>query len=375
MIYFDNAATTPMCPAAIQAMENCLVEYYGNPSSIHSAGRKSRNLIEQARKNIAEALNASVGELFFTSGGTESNNTALKNAIRDLRVDTILSDRIEHHSVLHSLDSIAEQDLADVQYLSVNKAGRVSPIEIEERLNQLKNHSVLVSVMHANNEIGTLNDIEKIGEICNAHGTYFHTDTVQSMAHIPIDVEKLKISFLSGSAHKFHGPKGTGFLYINKKNNIKAYVHGGAQERNMRAGTENLAGIVGMHAAFNKAVEHLEEYRQKVDGLRSYFKERLSAELDDIHFNGCQENYLPTILNVNFPPHPKNDTLILNLDLMGICSSGGSACSSGSDMGSHVLNEINGMDPGRSNVRFSFSHFNEKEEVDKTIEALKTILN
>ncbi len=373
MIYFDNAATTPMCDRALEAMTKALKEDYGNPSSIHAAGRKSRAHIEKARKNIAQGIHAETGEIYFTSCGTESNNTALKNSVRDLDVELILSSPIEHHSVLHTLEAIEKSGKAAVHYLEIDDTGRVKLEGLEEQLMKHKGKNILVSIMHANNEIGTVNDLEKIGNICKEHGAYFHSDCVQTLTHLPIDVKKFNLSFLSGSAHKFHGPKGTGILFMKKKNKLHPFIHGGGQEREMRAGTENIAGIMGLNAAFTDAMEHFDDYCKKVRDLRTYFKKNLIAEINGIQFNGCQENYLQTILNVCFPPHPKNNMLLLNLDLHGICASSGSACSSGADTGSHVLKAINCDQADKVNIRFSFSHLNKKAEVDTTIKVLKDI--
>ncbi len=373
MIYLDNAATSPLCKAALDAMCENLEHNYGNPSSIHAAGRKAKAILVKSRRGIAKYLKAKPAEIFFTSCGTESNNTAIKNSVRDLRVNLIISTRIEHHSVTHTLDALEESGKVNVHYLPIDGYGRASLEELKVTLEANTDKTILVSLMHANNEIGTVNDIHAIGELCREHNAYFHSDTVQSMAHLPIDLSETHIHFLSGSAHKFHGPKGVGFLYINEDLGIRPFLHGGGQEREMRAGTENVAGIASMYAAFEDIYKQFDEFRTQVDNLRKHMKNRLLSEFTDIQFTGCQENYLQTVLNVSFPPHPKNKMLLQNLDLKGICVSGGSACNSGAQKASHVLNAIYGDDYERSNVRFSFSHFNTVEEIDMAIQALKEI--
>lgn len=372
-VYLDNAATTPISNEVIAEMTHIMTNLFGNPSSIHADGRKVRATIEQARKSIAKHINASTGEIFFTSGGTESNNMALKCSVRDLGVTRIISSPIEHHCVTHTLESIGKFYGTEIVLLNVDAQGRVDLNELESLLKD-NSKKTLVSLMHANNEIGTLNDISRISKLCQEYNALFHTDTVQTVGHFAIDVQETPISFLSGGAHKFHGPKGIGFIYINGKNNINPYIDGGAQERNMRGGTENVYGIVGMAKALDLAYENMEQNIRSIEEVRSYLKSRLTENFEDIEFNGNQdENYLYTILSVSFPPSPKNELLLFNLDIAGISASGGSACSSGADKGSHVLEAI-GQAPGRTTIRFSFSHYNTKEEVDFVIDKLKTIL-
>ncbi len=371
-VYFDNAATTPLDPIVIEAMTKVMQENFGNPSSIHREGRTSRSIIEKARKVIAKCINASIGEVFFTSGGTESSNMALKCSVRDLGVQRIITSQMEHHCVLHTVESLEKSDGVVVEYVNIDTCGRID----YDQLNSLLENSdkkTLVSLMHANNEIGTVMNMDKISEICQVHDALFHSDTVQTMGHFPIDVDKLKINFLTGAAHKFHGPKGVGFIYINGETQIKPYIDGGAQERNMRGGTENFYGIVGLAKALELAVEKMEEKHRHIDGLRQYLKNKLVENFEDIQFNGCQENYLYTVLSVSFPPHPKSDMMMLNLDISGISASGGSACSSGAEKGSHVLESIQAT-TDRKTIRFSFSHFNTKEEVDFLIEKLKSMI-
>ncbi|MEO1263584.1 MAG: cysteine desulfurase family protein [Bacteroidota bacterium] len=371
-IYLDNAATTPLSEEVIAVMSDSMRQFYGNPSSIHACGRRVRAKLEESRKKVAHYLGASIGEIFFTSGGTESNNMAIKCAVRDLGVTRIISSRTEHHCVGHSLEAVEKQGVT-IEYVDVDRLGRLDYDQLESKLKEAPGTKTLVSLMHANNEIGTLSDMQRISELCEEYGAYYHSDTVQTIGHIPIDVSKTKIHFLSGGAHKFHGPKGCGFIYINGDAMIKPMIDGGSQERNMRAGTENIYGIVGMAKALELACENLESYRKQIDELRSYFKAELLNRFEDIHFHGDQENYLYTVLNVCFPKSDKSAMLLLHLDIAGISASGGSACSSGAEAGSHVLNAI-GADAERKSIRFSFSHYTTKEDIDFTLEKLAGIV-
>ena len=371
-VYFDNAATTPLDASVIEAMTKVMQENFGNPSSIHREGRTSRSIIEKARKTIANCINASIGEIFFTSGGTESTNMALKCAVRDLGVQRIITSQMEHHCVLHTVESLEKTHGIKIEFVDIDKCGRVN-YEMLTTLLENSDKKTLVSLMHANNEIGTVADMDKISAICQAHNALYHSDTVQTMGHFPIDVDKTKINFLTGAAHKFHGPKGVGFVYINGESMIKPYIDGGSQERNMRGGTENFYGIVGIAKALEMAVADMDKRHAHINGLRQYLKDQLTQNFEDIQFNGCQENYLYTVLSVSFPPHPKSDMMMLNLDISGISASGGSACSSGAEKGSHVLASIDAPSD-RKTIRFSFSHFNTKEEIDFVIEKLKNII-
>ncbi|NNC95941.1 MAG: cysteine desulfurase [Chitinophagales bacterium] len=372
-VYLDNAATTPIDKEVLDAMMPYFTEHYGNPSSIHSYGRKCKAAIEESRKKVANFLNASSSEIFFTSCGTEANNTALKCAVRDLGVKHIISSPIEHHAVLYSLDCLQEHHDVKVHYLNVSKTGEVDLDQLDQLLNSI-NDKCLVSLMHANNEIGTMLDLERATEICSKHDAYFHTDAVQTFAHYPIDVQKLKIHFLSASAHKFHGPKGVGLLYINGDVKIKPFLHGGSQERNMRAGTENIYGIIGFAKAFEIASEHMSEHRAHVEGLKSNLKNQLITFFPDVEFNGeSGEKSLYTVLSVSFPKDFGSDLLLFNLDIEGISCSGGSACSSGTDAGSHVMKHLN-ADPSRKSVRFSFSRFNTNEDIDFLVSVLKKMV-
>ena len=372
-IYLDNAATTPICAEVLDVMTSCLRDLYGNPSSIHADGRKARAAIENARKTVAGYLNASIGEIFFTSGGTESNNMAIKCAVRDLGVKRIISSHTEHHCVLHTLDSLETCEKVQVEYVSVDNRGRIDLKALETLLRD-DSTKTLVSLMHANNEIGTMIPLERVSQLCETYGAYLHSDTVQTAGHFPIDVDKTRIHFLSGSAHKFHGAKGCGFIYINGDAMLKPFIDGGSQERNMRGGTENIAGILGLAKAFELANDQMAERTRHITEVRNHFIQQLELHFEDIRFNGDYDgNCLYTVLSVSFPPSPKSELLLLNLDIMGISASGGSACTSGAEAGSHVLKAI-GADPSRKTIRFSFSHHTSKDEIDQVIEKLKTIV-
>ncbi|MFN0013509.1 MAG: cysteine desulfurase family protein [Saprospiraceae bacterium] len=372
--YFDNAATTPISEEVVQAMLPVLREQFGNPSSIHAEGRQVRALIENARKTVARCIGASTADVFFTSGGTESNNMAIKCSVRDLGVRRIISSPTEHHCGLHTIETLEREFGVEVVWLPVDASGRVSMTGLEKALAEGMGKKTLVSLMHANNEIGTLLDLDKATALCRQYGALFHTDSVQTVGHFPWDVQKTPVSFLSGAAHKFHGPKGVGFIYINPENAIHPFIDGGGQERNMRGGTENVYGIVGLAKALELATTEMEARTEHIGAVRQYFMERLRDEFEDIQFNGDYNgDCLYTVLSVSFPPSPKNELLLLSLDIAGVSASGGSACSSGADKGSHVLGAI-GADPMRKSIRFSFSHYNSREEVDFVLEKLRSIL-
>lgn len=363
-VYLDNAATTPIRPEVVDAMVPFMRELYGNPSSIHGEGRKVRAAIESARKTVAEIIGASIGEIFFTSGGTESNNTALKCAVRDLGVMRFITSPTEHHAVLHTIDCIRkEHPEVALELLQVDGLGRPDLDQLRSLLAS-SNQPTLVSLMHANNEIGTMLDIDEVSAICAEYGALYHTDSVQTVGHFPIDVSKTRISFMNGAAHKFHGPKGVGFLYINSDNLIKPYIDGGGQERNMRGGTENVYGIIGLAAALKHMNDNIEEESRHIQRLKNHMRDGLIESVPGIEFNGDHRgSSLYTVLSVSFPPSPKNEMLLMALDIAGICASGGSACSSGAEAGSHVMEAIN-ANPERKTIRFSFSAFNTMEEVD-----------
>ncbi|MBK9254563.1 MAG: cysteine desulfurase [Saprospiraceae bacterium] len=371
-IYLDNASTTPVLPEVIELVTKVLTENFGNPSSIHEHGRKAKSIIESSRKIVAKSINASIGEVFFTSSATEANNMILKNAVQDLGIKRIISSPTEHHCVLHSLDYLKKHFNTEIIYLTVDREGSIDYQELENLLKSDDQKS-LVSIMHGNNEIGTMTDIIRVGKICLDSNAYFHCDAVQTVGKYPIDVQSAHISFLAGSAHKFHGPKGTGFVFVSNNNILSPFIHGGAQERNMRAGTENISGIAGMSLALDIAIRNMEINRKKTESLKTHFKQQLSKYLFDISYNGRQDEMsMSHVLSVSFPPGPKADMLVMNLDIAGISASSGSACSAGIEEDSHVLQAI-GHDRDRKTIRFSFSHFNNLEEVDFVVEQLKTM--
>ena len=373
-VYLDNAATTPIAQEVLDEMMPYLTENFGNPSSIHAYGRKAKAAIEKARKTVAKYLNASTSEVFFTGSGTESSNMIIKGAVHHLGVQRIISSKIEHHCVLHSVEAV-EREGVQVDYVKLDKEGRVDYADLE-RLLTASDKKTMVSLMHANNEIGTLLDLHRVAELCEKYGAYFHSDTVQTIGYMPFDVQALKIHFLSGSAHKFHGPKGVGFVYINADAVLKPFMDGGSQERNMRAGTENVFGIVGLGKALGLAVEYMDANHTYIAGLKQYMIERLNSEIPGIAYNGDISNGGSNykVLSVSMPPHSKSELMLFNLDIAGIAASGGSACTSGSEKGSHVLEAINAP-VDRKAIRFSFSKYNTKEEIDYTIQALKKMLD
>ncbi len=372
-IYFDNASTTPLHPEVAKWMYEMSLEEYGNPSSIHFFGRKAKSLVENARKTISKLIKASIGEIYFTSSATEANNMVLKNAVEYLGINHIITSPTEHPCVLQSVAYIKQKYGTKVTFLPVDQTGLVDMDVLQQILSQDTDEKKLLSLMHGNNETGTMIDLQKVSAICLDNKTLFHCDTVQTLGKMPIDVSSTYLSFLSGSAHKFHGPKGVGFVYINQNNIIPPYIHGGAQERNMRAGTENVISIGGMAKAFEIANENMDQNRNHILQLRDYFKKGLVDKFEDIRFNGEQEGlFLAHILNVSFPPGPKADLLVHNLDIAGICCSSASACSSGVEADSHVLKAIR-HNPERKAIRFSFSVNNTLEEVDYVLTKLENI--
>ena len=373
MIYVDNAATTPISPEVFEAMKPWLTENYGNPSSIHAEGRKARTAIEQARKTVAHYLEASIGEIFFTSCGTESINTAIKRSVLDLGVQRIITSPIEHHCTLHSVEAVKRDYGIQVDYLPVSKTGQPDLDALRSFVSDQESPT-LVTLMHANNEIGTLTPIREISSICQQAGVYFLPDTVQTIAKYPLSVKEMPVTFLAGSAHKFHGPKGIGFMYINGEVKINPLIDGGSQERTMRSGTENIAYIVGLAKALELYIKDRYARQKHIDGLRRYLAGQLLSAFPGAHLNGDGlDNTLYTVLSTAFPPHPKNELLLLQLDISGICASGGSACTSGAEAASHVLEGIGG-DPDYKTIRFSFSHYNTLEEMDEVVRKIKAIL-
>ncbi len=372
-IYLDNAATTRVDPEVFEAMVPYLTEHYGNPSSIHAFGRSTRAAIERARRTVAGLLNCSPGEITFTSGGTEADNMALRCAVRDSAVRHIISSPIEHHAVEHTVAELDAKGKVKAQLVRLDGMGRVDMGHLEELLRG--GDHTLVSLMHANNEIGTRIDLKAVGDLCRTHGAMFHSDTVQTMAHYRFDLQVLHVDLLTASAHKFHGPKGIGFLFARSGTGLKPLIHGGSQERNMRGGTENLAGIVGLAKAMEIAHRDMAAHHTHIQGLKERMIQRLREEIPGVAFNGdTSAESLYTVLNVRFPDDGKAEMLLYNLDIEGIACSGGSACSSGSNKGSHVLAAIAPEATG-ANIRFSFSRFNSVAEIDHTVEVLKRIFH
>lgn len=372
-IYFDNAATTPLDPEVLEAMMPYLTDKFGNPSSIYSYGRETRLAIENARKSVAKILNAHPAEIFFTSGGTESSNTAITASVRDLGCSQIITSPIEHHATLHTVEHLSCRGEAVLNYVQLLPDGHVDLDHLEQLLSEHEGKT-LVSLMHANNEIGNLLDIHAVGELCKHYGAIFHSDTVQTVGHYPIDLRATPVHFVSAASHKFHGPKGVGILYINENVRIKPLINGGSQERNMRAGTENLYGIVGFAKALELANARLESDSVYIRELKMYMKEKVGAEIPEVTFNGDVEGRsLYTVLSVSFPKTEKSEMILFNLDIQNICVSGGSACTSGADQGSHVIRAIN-HNPNQVTVRFSFSRHNTKEEVDQVVDKLRDLI-
>jgi cysteine desulfurase len=372
-IYFDNAATTALDPQVLEAMMPYLTTHFGNPSSIYSYGRETRLAVENARKTVAKILGANPGEIFFTSGGTESSNMAICAAVSDLSCARIITSPIEHHATLHTVENLHKQRKIISEYVSVLPDGHIDLDHLEELLSSSK-EKTLVSLMHANNEIGNILDMNAVGWLCKKYNAIFHSDTVQTVGHFPFNLHKIPVDFINGAAHKFHGPKGAGIIYISEKIKIKPFVHGGSQERNMRAGTENIYGIVGFAKALEMATLNYEEDKKYIGGLKNYMMQQLQKHINDVSFNGdpCGHS-LYTVLSVNFPKTEKSELILFNLDINNICASGGSACTSGANSASHVISAIN---PNAEcvTVRFSFSKNNTKEEVDAVVEKLKELI-
>ncbi|MFT5568937.1 MAG: cysteine desulfurase [Cyclobacteriaceae bacterium] len=373
-VYFDNAATTPLDPEVFEVMKPLMLENFGNPSSIHSHGRLVRSNIEIARKKIADLLQTSPPEIFFTSGGTEADNTALRCAVEGLGVRRIITSKIEHHAVLHTAEYLAKIHQVEVCYVATDGDGNILMSDLEALLSSSQ-QKTLVSLMHGNNEIGNLIDLVDVGNLVHKYGALFHSDTVQTMGHYVHDLSTLPVDFAVGSAHKFHGPKGVGFLYVHHGTKIPPFMLGGAQERNMRGGTENVYGIVGMAKALELAYRDMSSHKSFIESLKLKMLDSFKSHIPDVHFNGMSadlENSLYTVLNVCTAPSNNSEMLLFNLDISGISISGGSACSSGSNVGSHVLAELD-RDPARGAIRFSFSRLNTVQEVEYAIEKLREI--
>lgn len=373
-IYLDNAATTPIDPRVVETMLPYLTTFFGNPSSVYSYGRETRMAIEKARKSVAQILGARPAEIFFTSGGTESSNTVLQAAMRDLQCTRIISSRIEHHATLHTIEHLHKTGLANLDYVDLLPNGHINLAHLEELLSQ-PGGKTIVTLMHANNEIGNLLDIDAVGELCEKYGALFHSDTVQTVGHYPFNLKASKVHFITGAGHKFHGPKGIGILYISDRVSIHPMIHGGAQERNMRAGTENVYGIIGFAKALELANEQYETDRNYISGIKQYMMQQLQEQIPGTGFNGDPAGKsLYTVLSASFPKTDKSEMLLFNLDIHHICASGGSACSSGANKGSHVIEALHQQHEDRVTVRFSFSRHTTRAEIDYTIDVLKKIL-
>ncbi len=385
-VYFDNAATTRLDPEVLDAMLPLMTEQFGNPSSIHSHGRAVRTAIEKARKTVASLLHTSPAEIFFTSGGTEADNTAIRSSIETYGLTHAITSPLEHHAVLHTLQHLEQQGTIRLSMVNIDAKGHIDLTHLEELLRQnqrvggaSQSTRSLVSLMHGNNEIGNLLNLERVGELCRAYDAIFHSDTVQTMGHFRHDLQQLPVDFIVGAGHKFHGPKGVGFLYVDAERvKIHPLLYGGAQERNMRGGTENVYGIVGLAKALEIAYRDMDAHQQHIKSLKRRMIERLHASMSDglggpVQFNGDSadvDNSLYTVLNVSLPASELNDMLLFSLDIARISASGGSACSSGSQVGSHVLAALPDLDPQRGYVRFSFGKYNTIEEIDYAVDTL-----
>ena len=378
-IYFDNAATTQIDLKVIEQMKSVMSDNFGNPNSTHSYGRSSRTLIEKARKTIANQFNASTSEIYFTSCGTESDNMVLISAVRDLNVKTIITSKVEHKAVLNVVKYLEETESIDLKYVNVSNDGLIDYNHLKMLLKKCSN-KCLVSLMHINNEIGSKLDLNLVGNLCKDNNALFHSDTVQSIGKYEFDLSKLNIDFIVGSAHKFHGPKGIGFVYINKNLKLNPFVIGGNQERGMRAGTESVHNISGMELAFINSYTNIQENNNHISSLKSTFIKKIKKDIPEIKFNGsCDDDLLSSfsILNICLPiPKEKAVLLDFNLDMKGIACSRGSACQSGSITGSHVLNSIlSDEDLNKPSLRFSFSKYNNNKEVEKVINVLKEFID
>ncbi len=378
-IYFDNAATTQIDSNVLKSMNFVMSNNYGNPSSTHSFGRESRSIIENARKSISSEFNVSANEIFFTSGGTESDNTVLISAVRDLDVKRIITTRIEHHAVLNVVEFLNKKYNVEVKYLELDKNANIDFNQLEKYL--VKNNTkTLVTLMHINNEVGAITDIDRVGKVCKKYNAFFHSDTVQSIGKYKLDLSKCNVDSIVGSAHKFHGPKGIGFLYVNKNLNLKSMLIGGGQERGLRAGTESVHNILGMEKAFLNSYQNFKNDNNHILDLKKYFIKKIKKQIKGIKFNAnCDdlENTSNSIINLCLPISKERSLLLdFNLDLKGIACSKGSACQSGSNKGSHVLTEIlSDDDLSKPSLRFSFSKYNTKKEVDFVIRSLKDFID
>lgn len=370
-IYFDNAATTPIDPEVLEAMIPVMREDFGNPSSTHAFGRKVKAHLENSRRTIAKLLNVSPAEITFTSGGTEADNMAIRGSVKYLGVTTIISSVIEHHAVSHTVEDLDQTGSVKLINVNLLPDGHIDLNHLEELLTQ--NTNVLVTLMHGNNEVGNLLNIEKVSQLCRQYNALFHSDTVQTMAHYAFDFQQLDLDFAVGAAHKFNGPKGVGFLYHNKRNKMHPMITGGSQERELRAGTENIYGIVGMAKAMEIAYRDMSSKSAHIQKLKSYIIDQVKTRFPSIKFNGDSDgNSLYTVLSLAFPPELATEMLLFNFDLNGIAISGGSACTSGSNTGSHVIRGI-GKYLDHAPVRLSFGKYNTFEEADFVLNYIDTL--
>ena len=377
-IYFDNAATTQIRDEVIVSMVEVMKTNFGNASSSHSFGRSSKSLIEKSRKAVASYFNISASEIIFTSGGTEADNLILLSAVRDLKVTHIITSKIEHHAVLHTIDQLVKDFKISVSYVDLKTSGKIDYLHLETLLKT--ESKTLVSLMHINNEIGNLLDLERVAALCKANNALFHSDTVQSVGHYKLDLQAIEVDFITGAAHKFHGPKGVGFVFVRKNSGLKPLIFGGDQERGLRAGTESVHNIVGMEVALKSAYQNLDKETAYIRELKQYFIQKIKSDIPNASFNGKSgdlDKSTYTLINVCLPMPPKKAAMLLfQLDLKGIACSKGSACQSGSNQNSHVLTEIlNAEDLQKPSIRFSFSIYNTKEEIDYVVEVLKAFVN
>ncbi|MEX1191857.1 MAG: cysteine desulfurase family protein [Brumimicrobium sp.] len=372
-VYLDNAATTPLAPEVFDAMVPYLKNEFGNPSSTHFFGRQAKAAIETSRRTVAKLINAKPSEIIFTSGGTEADNMALNCAVTELGVKRIITSSIEHHAVIHTAQNICKNSEIELELVKFTNEGHVDLNNLEQLLKS-SDAKTMVSLMHGNNEIGNLLPLTKVSKLCRQYNAFFHSDTVQTMGHYSFDLSELDIDFITCAAHKFHGPKGIGFLYSNSKIKGKPFIHGGSQERGLRGGTENIYGIIGLAKAMEIACTDLKHHQDHVQELKNYMISSLKSNFEKVSFHGdtSPKNSLYTVLNVCLPETPKASMLLFTLDLKGVACSGGSACTSGSNKGSHVLEGIS-ADTSRPNARFSFSRYTTKEEIDYAVEVLKEI--
>jgi cysteine desulfurase len=373
-VYLDNAATTPVAPEVAQAMMEVYQTVHGNPSSTHAAGRKAKALVETSRRAIAQHLNCPARAICFTSGGTEADNHAIQASVKCLDVTRIVTSAAEHSAVIKASEMAGAGFNVEVVHVKHHESGEVDLADLEAILGSSAKKT-LVSLMHANNEVGVMLDLQAVSRLCRQHDALLHSDTVQTMGHYPMDLSGLDVDFLTCSAHKFHGPKGSGFLYVNPALKVEGMIVGGGQERLLRGGTENVAGIVGLRAAMDLAFAHMASHESHVRGLKRLMVEGLKKELPGVSFNGDsdKEDRLYTVLNVKFPPHPNSGMAVFLMDLEGIACSGGSACSSGATMGSHVLRALGFHEADKASVRFSFSRYTTEGDIQLALAAASKV--